>query len=102
MNIKHAPQLRKGLPPAAFFALGALFVMVVLFWLSRSTSVSANNSDISLAESTYANILNTRIDTCALCHTSSIPSLNPYGAAYDNGGRGQASSLINIENSDPE
>lgn len=102
MNSKNSPQVRKGLPPVAFFALGAMFVMAVLFWMSQSSAVSANSGDIALAESTYPNMQNSRIDTCVLCHTSSIPSLNPYGAAYEAGGRGAASSLTGIAGADSD
>lgn len=68
-----------------------------IFLLNRVITASANSSDFSLAESTYPNIVGTRIDSCSLCHTASIPSLNPFGSAYKGLGRGNASSLHMIE-----
>ena len=69
----------------------------VFFRLQQTPTVSADTNDKSLAESTYPNIVGSRIDTCALCHTSSIPNLNPYGAAYKAQGRFLTSSLKAIE-----
>lgn len=46
-------------------------------------------------------IFSSRIDSCSLCHTGSIPSLNPYGAAYNSAGRSPA-ALAAIESSDSD
>lgn len=91
--------LRKKLLPLGL-SLG-LLLAGGFAWLNQPTAVSANISDYTLAENTYATIPGSRIDNCSLCHTS-VPSLNPYGAAYSNGGRGQASSLTNINNVDSD
>jgi hypothetical protein len=42
------------------------------------------------ARSKYPSLVGTRIDSCSLCHTSSIPSLNPFGSAYRSNGRNVA------------
>ena len=73
-----------------------------IFLLNRVITASANSSDYSLAMGTYPQIAGSRIASCSLCHTSSIPNLNPYGAAYKALGRGNANSLIMIENLDSD
>src|SRR5512140_2337095 len=88
-------------PPVMLVAIAILAVVAIFLRLSSSTTVSANFGDISLAETTYPNIVGSRIDTCALCHTSA-PNLNPFGAAYKAAGRGLASSLHAIEGQDSD
>jgi hypothetical protein len=101
-SVKPSPRSGKGLP-VALMVIGSLVIAGMYFWLHQAVSpVSANSSDIALAESTYPNIVGSRIDTCVLCHTSSIPSLNPFGAAYKSNGRGSAASLHAIEGIDSD
>src|SRR5512135_1017554 len=88
-------------PPVMLVTIAILAVVAIFLRLSSQTTVSANFGDLSLAESTYPQIVGSRIDTCALCHTSA-PNLNPYGAAYKAGGRGLASSLTSIESQDSD
>jgi hypothetical protein len=88
-------------PPVMLVVIAILAVIAIFLRLSSQTTVSANFGDLSLAESTYPQIVGKSIDTCALCHTSA-PQLNPYGAAYKAGGRGVASSLTNIQNQDSD
>jgi hypothetical protein len=71
----------------ALTAAGVIFLLAAVFSQGNVRKATANSSDIANAESKYPSIVGSRIDTCALCHTSSIPSLNPYGAAYKASGR---------------
>jgi hypothetical protein len=80
---------------------GVVVFFAALIWLSPPTRVSANTGDIASAEAKYPNIVNSRLDTCTLCHTASIPSLNSYGAAYLAAGRNPA-ALTAIENLDSD
>lgn len=77
----------------------ALVVFAIL--LERVTTASAQPGDLVLAEGQYPNMLGSRIDTCVLCHTSSIPSLNPFGIDYRANGR-SASALVAIQNLDSD
>ena len=56
----------------------------------------AQQGDLNSATSRYPAIAGSRIDDCLLCHTSSRPNLNPYGAAYLGHGRNPA-ALAAIE-----
>jgi hypothetical protein len=101
-SVKPSPRRGKGLP-VILMVIGSLVIAGTFFWFHQAVSpVSANMPDIALAESTYPNIVGSRIDTCVLCHTSSIPSLNPFGAAYKAQGRGAAASLHAIESVDSD
>lgn len=88
--------------PLYLILVASLAAVAIFFRLQQAGTASANTGDIQLAESTYPNIVGSRIDTCVLCHTSSIPNMNPYGAAYLAAGRGLASSLHAIENVDSD
>jgi hypothetical protein len=79
----------------------AALVTVLVALVSQSTTVSANLPDIQSAEARYPAMVGKRIDTCTLCHTASIPNLNPYGAAYKSAGRSPA-ALAAIENLDSD
>ena len=93
--------------PLILVITSSLILAGALFWFSHSpTSVIANTPDRDLLLATYP-ILGSRIaptagGACAVCHASSIPNLNPYGSAYSNAGRFNASSLIAIENIDSD
>ena len=56
---------------------------------ARWSTVLANTPDINNARSLYG-ITGSRIDSCSLCHTASIPNLNPFGSAYLSAGRNAA------------
>jgi hypothetical protein len=71
----------------------ALILTAVL--LDNVTPASAKGSDLTLAEAKYPKMVNSRIDSCTLCHTSA-PSLNAYGSAYKSHGRNTA-ALTAIE-----
>ena len=82
------------------FAAGVL-LLVGFLWFGRSTTVQANSTDLGNFEGQYPAAVGSAIDTCALCHTSSIPSLNPYGQAYKSNGRSSA-ALVAIQNADTD
>jgi hypothetical protein len=85
----------------AIFLTGSLVLLVVVYTLSRTTGASATSSDLGNAESKYPSIVGSRLDTCSLCHTSSIPNLNPFGSAYKNAGR-STSAFSAIESTDSD
>lgn len=71
----------------AILFTGILVIGVAAYTLTHITGVSANSNDLSNARSKYPSISGTRLDSCSLCHTSSIPNLNPFGSAYLANGR---------------
>ena len=85
----------------ALIITGSIYLLVIVYSLSTATKGSANSTDNSNARTKYPKIVNTRLDSCSLCHTSNIPSLNPYGQAYKNNGRSVA-ALGAIESSDSD
>ena len=88
--------------PITTILIISLILGGAVFLLNRVITASANSTDYSLAMGTYPQIVGSRIASCSLCHTSSIPNLNPYGKAYKALGRGNANSLIMIENLDSD
>ncbi len=80
---------------------GSLFLLAAAIMLSHAPKALANSTDISNARTKYPNIVGTRIDSCFLCHTGSIPALNPYGAAYKANGRNIAAFAM-IESVDSD
>lgn len=86
---------------AAFFISASITAILGYLSFSPITVVEANTSDITSARSRYPALAGSRIDSCSLCHTSSIPSLNSYGAAYKAAGRSLA-ALAAIENQDSD
>ena len=87
--------------PLYLMLVVALALAGIFFRLEQATTAQANTGDYTLAHNTYPGMVGTRIDSCSFCH-SSVPSLNPYGQAYKNGGRNLASSLTNIESLDSD
>jgi hypothetical protein len=71
-------------------SVGALAITGTFLCVSHPVQVQANTGDLAWAVAQYPQISNSRINSCSLCHTSSIPSLNPYGAAYLANGRSPA------------
>ena len=85
----------------ALISTGGILLLVAVYALSGTHKVLANSSDIANARSKYPAITGTRIDSCSLCHTGSIPNLNPYGSAYKSNGRNIAAfDLIRAADSD--
>ncbi|GAB4528952.1 MAG: hypothetical protein Kow0063_05590 [Anaerolineae bacterium] len=83
-------QFTKGYAPFRRWAwlLGLLVIiglgMVAIPSLTPPTQ--ARSSYLAMAQAHYPAIVDTRLDSCNLCHTSSLPTLNNYGQAYrDNG-----------------
>ncbi|MDD5368772.1 MAG: DNRLRE domain-containing protein [Anaerolineaceae bacterium] len=87
--------------PILLILAGLLTFLAVLFTISQPQTAQAGGGDLASATTKYPQIANTRLDTCSLCHTSSIPGLNPYGAAYSTNGRNVAAfGLIESADSD--
>jgi hypothetical protein len=85
---KNAPL--RTLVAASMMSVGALLLVGVLLYLAHPTPAQANSGDLNTALSQYPQLNNTRLNSCSLCHSSNIPSLNPYGAAYLSQGRSSA------------
>ncbi len=75
---------------ASMMSVGALLLVGVLLYVIHPTPAQANSGDLNNALAQYAQISNTRLNSCSLCHSSSIPGLNSYGAAYMAQGRSSA------------
>lgn len=101
MNLKRPTNFKPRGISLAIIVLAALLIVAAGILLSRSTTVSANSNDLMNAETQYPGIVGSRIDTCALCHTSNIPMLNPYGSDYLSHGRSMA-ALVAIQNLDSD
>ncbi len=80
---------------------GAFMLLAVMIASSKPQPTSALPGDLSGAVSKYPNLAASSLNTCDLCHTSSVPNLNPYGAAYKSNGRSPA-ALGLIENLDSD
>lgn len=72
----------------------ALGIVAVTNW--RDAQASSGYSTQARAQ--YPAITGTSLDSCSLCHTSSIPALNSYGSAFATNGR----SFTAIENLDSD
>ncbi len=83
----HADYTQRKRTAFAISVLGSILLVIGFLSFTRLTSVSANTPDVNNVHNRYPAMVNSRIDSCSLCHTSSIPSLNPYGMAYKNNGR---------------
>jgi hypothetical protein len=81
--------------------IGTLMLVTAMIVSTEPQSSSAAPGDLSSAVSKYPNINGSSLQTCDLCHTASIPSLNPYGAAYKANGR-SPSAFGMIENLDSD
>jgi hypothetical protein len=84
------------LVPAFVMSIGALALVGTFLYLSHPTPAQANTGDLNYVIARYPQINNSRLDSCSLCHTNSIPGLNSYGAAYKAAGR-NAAALAAIE-----
>jgi len=80
---------------------GALLLLVAMLSYSRPQIGKAAPGDLSSAVSKYPNLSGSSLQSCDLCHTASIPSLNPYGSAYKSKGR-SLSAFGAIENLDSD
>jgi len=82
--------------PLLMIALGALILILLLSWLAHPVPVTAAGDDLTRFITRYTSADGTKLDACALCHTSNPPALNPYGAAYSSNGR-STGALATIE-----
>jgi len=80
---------------------GALILLLVMMVLSKPQTGTAAPGDLSSATNKYPNIASSVLNTCDLCHTASVPQLNPYGQAYKSNGRNTA-AFGAIENLDSD
>lgn len=91
IDYEHRTEQRNG-RIIALMVVASLMVIGGFLAFARWSSVLANTPDINNARSLYG-ITGTRIDSCSLCHTASIPTLNPFGAAYLSAGRNTAALI---------
>lgn len=85
----------------AFTISGALTLLIAMIAISKPQTVQAQQGDLNSAAAKYPNIVGSGLQSCNLCHTASIPDLNPYGADYLNNGRNTAAFGL-IENLDSD
>lgn len=87
---------------AFLVSIGSSLLLVAGFLaFTHWSTAQANTPDINNVHTRYPAMVGTRIDSCSLCHTSSIPSLNPFGSAYKSNGRSLA-ALAAIEGLDSD
>ena len=84
-----------------FIIAGVFILLAVMISATGPQSGNALAGDLSSAVSKYPNISSSSLNSCDLCHTASIPNLNPYGAAYKSNGRNTA-AFGAIENLDSD
>jgi hypothetical protein len=101
MNTKFKFSIKQGGKLSIIIGLTSLVILVGLVWLAQPGAVSAAGTDLGYVRTRYPGMAGTRIDTCNLCHTASIPATNPYGAAYKAAGR-NAAALAAIESADSD
>jgi len=99
--MKKQKKLWRVLNRTAVTLTGALVLLAVMIASSTPQSGFALPGDLSSATSKYPNLTSSALNTCDLCHTASIPNLNPFGAAYKANGRSPAAFGL-IENIDSD
>lgn len=99
--MKKQKKLRKVLNRMTVSFAGALALFIIMAIFSKPQSGLAAAGDLSSAVSKYPNLNGSILQTCDLCHTANVPSLNPYGAAYKANGRNPAAFGL-IENLDSD
>ena len=63
--------------------LGLLVLAGALLWMAgRPTPAQAKSSYLDSFKTSYPAAVSSKLANCSLCHTASIPALNPYGADY--------------------
>ena len=80
---------------------GTLLLLAVMISATQPQAGLALPTDLAGAVAKYTNLSVSALNTCDLCHTASIPTLNPFGAAYKANGRNTA-ALSAIENLDSD
>ena len=91
----------RGRRPIIFTVAGALLLLAAMIFSSKPETGSAAPADLSSIVAKYPILNLSSLQTCDLCHTSSPPNLNPYGAAYKAAGRNVA-AFAQIENLDSD
>ncbi|MEP7133710.1 MAG: carboxypeptidase regulatory-like domain-containing protein [Chloroflexota bacterium] len=99
--MKKQKKLWRVLNRMAVTLAGALILLAVMIASSTPQAGFALPGDLSSATSKYPNLASSALNTCDLCHTASIPTLNPFGAAYKANGRNPAAFGL-IENIDSD
>jgi len=100
MNIGNRLKSRRMLP--LFLTLiGGTALLTSLAMLANPAPVSASSEDYPTALERYPEVVGTRLQTCALCHTADGMSTNPFGDAYMAQGRGP-DALAAIESMDSD
>jgi hypothetical protein len=89
-EMKKQKKLQKVLNRVTVGLAGALALFMVMAVFAKPQSSFAAPNDLAMAAVQYPNIVGSSLQNCNLCHTASIPSLNPYGAAYKTNGRNSA------------
>ena len=69
------------------FVGSSIGMLALIVAFSTTRTATANSNDNGNFRTKYPGASGTRIDSCSLCHTGNIPSLNPFGQAYKNNGR---------------
>jgi hypothetical protein len=99
--MKRTKKLYRDLYRNMLIISGALILLAVMIASTAPQIGSAAPTDLGNAAVKYPIINGSAIQTCDLCHTASIPNLNPYGTAYKNNGRNTA-AFGAIENLDSD
>jgi len=87
--------------PKILIVTGALLLLAVMISSTKPQISSAAPGDLSSIVAKYPILSGSSLQTCDLCHTASVPNLNPFGAAYKSTGRNNA-ALTAIENLDSD
>jgi len=101
MNHLFIQKPRRKLIPLIIVSLASLAVFSGLYLSQQPVPAQAKGSDLTNVTTRYPALAGTRLESCDMCHPSSIPGLNPYGAAYKSNGRSTA-ALTAIEGQDSD
>lgn len=99
--MKKSTKLYRVLQRNMLIITGAFLLLAVMISSTEPQSGLALPGDLGSAVAKYPILSTSSLNTCDLCHTASIPSLNPYGAAYKANGRSTAAFGL-IENLDSD
>jgi hypothetical protein len=92
MNFKYKFAILAG------FISGGILILSLILLLVRTSPVIASGSLMTDFTDQYPNTAGTRLDSCSVCHTASIPAVNSYGDDY----RTQGHSFPAVENMDSD
>jgi beta-glucanase (GH16 family) len=101
MNPFSSESPKRKLLPYLGSLVGIVAILTVLILVNQPQAVTASSGNLSQAVSKYPAINGTKLDSCDLCHTSNVPSLNAYGSAFKSAGRNTAAfAAIEAQDSD--